>query len=45
MRLVRIAEKGSKTVLHRGFIESIKNILKMIKLTENTDIQKAIAMH
>ena len=40
MRLVRMAEKGSKTILHRGFTESIKNILKTIKLTENTDIQK-----
>ena len=35
MRLVRMAEKGSKTILHRGFTESIKNILKTIKLTEN----------
>ena len=35
-----MAEKGSKTILHRGFTESIKNILKTIKLTENTDIQK-----
>jgi len=24
MRLVRMAEKGSKTILHRGFTESIK---------------------
>jgi len=24
VRLVRIAEKGSKTILHRGFTESIK---------------------
>ena len=45
MRLVRMAEKGSKTILHRGFTESIKNILKTIKLTENTDIQKAMAIH
>jgi len=46
MRLVRIAEKGRKTILHRGFTESIKkNLLKTIKLTENADIQKAIAIH
>jgi len=40
MRLVRMAEKGSKTTLHRGFTESVrkKNILKTIKLKENTDI-------
>jgi len=31
-----MAEKGSKTILHRGFTESIKNIPKTIKLTENT---------
>jgi len=45
MRLVRIAEKGSKTILHRGFTESIKNMPKTIKLTENTDIRKAMATH
>ena len=45
MRLVRIAEKGSKTILHRGFTESIKNILKTVKLTENPDIQKVMAIH
>jgi len=45
MKLIRIAEKGSKTVLHRGFTESIKNMLKTIKLTENTDIRKAMAIH
>ena len=45
MRLVRIAEKGSKTILHRGFTESIKNILKTVTLTENTDIQKVMAIH
>ena len=44
MRLVRMAEKGRKTILHRGFTESIKQILKTIKLTEN-DIQKAMAIH
>ena len=43
MMLVRMAEKGSKTILHRGFTESTKNILKTMELTENTDIQKAIA--
>jgi len=37
--LVRMAEKGSKTILHRGFTENIKNILKTIKLTVNTDIR------
>jgi len=37
-----MAEKESKTILHRGFTQSIKNILKTIKLTENTDIWKAI---
>jgi len=41
MRLVRTAEKGIKTILHRGFTESIKkNILKTVKLTENTTILK-----
>jgi len=45
MGLVRMAEKGSKTILHRGFTESTKNILKTIKLTENTDIRKAMAIH
>ena len=42
-----MAEKGSKTILHRGFTESIKNIglLKTIKLTENTDIRKTMAIH
>ena len=35
-----MAEKGNKTILHRSFTESIKNILKTIKLTENTDIQR-----
>jgi len=44
MGLVRMAEKASKTILHRGFTESIKNILKTIKLTENTDIRKAMAI-
>jgi len=44
-QLVRIAEKGSKTILHRGFTESIKNILKTLKLTENTDIWKVMAIH
>jgi len=39
-----MAEKGRKTILHRGFTESIKQILKTIKLTEN-DIQKAMAIH
>jgi len=45
MRLVRMAEKGSKTILHRGFTERLKNMLKTIKLTENTDIWKAMAIH
>ena len=40
-----MAEKGSKTILHRGFTESVKNILKIIKLTENIDIRKAMAIH
>ena len=40
-----MAEKGSKTILHRGFTESIKkNILKTTKLTENKDIWKAMAI-
>jgi len=38
-----MVEKGRKTILHRGFTESIKNILKTIKLTENTDIRKVMA--
>ena len=42
---VRMAEKGSKTTLHRGVIISINNILKTIKLTENTGIRKAMAIH
>jgi len=45
MRLVRMTEKESETILHRGFSESIKNILETIKLTENTDIRKAMAIH
>jgi len=47
MRLVKIAEKGSKTILHRGFIERKhkKNILKTIKLTENADIRKTMASY
>ena len=45
MRSVRMAEKGSKTILPRGFTDSIKSILKTIKLTENTDIRKAMAIH
>jgi len=40
-----MAEKRSKTILHRGCTESIKNILKTIKLTQNTDIRKAMAIH
>ena len=40
-----MAEKGSKTTLHRGVIISINNILKTIKLTENTGIRKAMAIH
>ena len=40
-----MAEKGSKTILDRGFTENIKNILKTIKLTENTDIRKVVAIH
>jgi len=39
-----MAEDGSKTMLHRGFTESIKIMLKTIKLTENTDIRKAMAI-
>ena len=37
--------RGGKTILHRGFTESIKNILKTIKLTESRDIRKAMAIH
>jgi len=43
-----MAEKQSKTTLHRGFVyrkRKKKNILKTIKLTEDTDIQKAMAIH
>jgi len=40
-----MAENGSKTILHGSFTESIKNILKTIKLTENKDIRKAMAIH
>jgi len=43
MKLVKMVEKGSKTILHGGFAESIKNIPRIIKLTENTDIRKAVA--
>jgi len=42
--LIRIAKKGSKTIPHRGLTESI-NILKTLKLTENTSIWKAVALH
>ena len=42
MKLVKMVEKGNK-ILHGGFAESIKNIPKTIKLTENTDIRKAVA--
>jgi len=45
IRSVRMAEKGSKTILHRGFAESIKNMLKTIKFTENTSSRKVIAKH
>ena len=45
MRLVRMAEKGRKTILRGGFTEGMKKILKAIKLTENTDIRKAMAIH
>jgi len=34
-----MAEEGSKTILHREFTESIKNILKTIKLTENRHLE------
>jgi len=34
-----MAEKGSKTILHRGFTENIKNILKTLKLTENRHLE------
>jgi len=44
IRFVRVAIKGGKTILHRGLTESIKNILKTIKLTENANIRKAIAI-
>jgi len=40
-----MAEKGSKTILHGGFTERIKNILKTTKLTKNTNIRKAMAIH
>jgi len=40
-----MSDKGSKTILHTGFAESKKNKLNTIKLTENTDIQKAVAIH
>jgi len=45
MRLVRMAEKGSKTILHGGFTEGMKKIPKAITLTENTNIRKAMAIH
>jgi len=45
MRLVRMAEKGSKTILRKGFTVSIKNIPKTVQLTENTGIRKAMAIH
>jgi len=45
MVLARMAEKGSKTILHRGFTESIKKHTEDIKLTENTDIRKAMAIY
>ena len=43
--LVRMAEEGSLTILHRGlYRKHKKNILKT-KLIENTDIRKAMAIH
>ena len=36
MRLVRMAEKGSKTKLHRGFTETIKTHTEDNKAPENT---------
>ena len=35
----------NNTAQFREFTESIKNILKTIKLTENTDIRNAMAIH
>jgi len=45
LRLVRIAEKGSKTILQRFYRKHKKNILKTLMLTENAHIPKAIAIH
>ena len=47
MGLVSMAEKGSKTILHRlqWLYRKHKNMLKTIKLIENTDIWKAMAVH
>jgi len=42
--VVRIAKKGSETMLHRGFTESA-NIWKATKLTENANSQEAVAIH
>jgi len=45
IKVVRITKKGSITILHRGLTESIKNILKTIKLTESANSRKATAIH
>ena len=45
MRLVMMDEKGNKTILHVGFTEGMKKIPKAMKLTENTDIRKAMTIH
>jgi len=42
--VVRIAEKGSETILHRGATESA-NIRKTTKFTENANSPKAMAVH
>jgi len=46
MWVVRLAKKGGGggTILHRG-LQKVQNMQKTIKLTENTNIRKAIAIH
>ena len=45
IRLVRIAKNRAKQYCKRPYQESIKNMLKTIKLTENTNSQMAQAIH
>jgi len=43
--VVRIAKKGSETILHRGVLQKAQNIRKKKKFTKNANSQKAVAIH